>query len=190
MFDLSQFRLQDMTACSAALRQLGTGAASIEAAADRITRYLYTNLTTGPEETPACVLVRLFKTHPYNRLGPDLQALVDARLGGTPDNPNMKCLTLLASTGAVPGWNDPTKSTRFRVIPLDGPRALAQLPMFAQLFVQFQIDLPFLDNIGSSLLTDQYATTFNAFHVHDALDSPYVSGQKDFVVPFGVRSVF
>lgn len=31
MFDLSRFRLQDMTACSAALRQLGTGASSIVA---------------------------------------------------------------------------------------------------------------------------------------------------------------
>ncbi|MCC6141572.1 MAG: PAS domain-containing protein [Nitrospira sp.] len=190
MFDLSQFRLQDMTACSAALRQLGTGASSIEAVADRITRYLYTNLTTGPEETPACALVRLFKTQPYNRLGPDLQALVDARLEGTPDNPNMKCLTLLGSTGAVPGWNNPAQSSRFRVIPLADPNALAKLPMFSQLFAQFHIDLPFLDNIGSSLLTDQYATTFNAFHVPDALGSPYVPGQKDFVVPFGVRSVF
>ena len=35
------------------------------------------------------------------------QALVDARLGGRPDDHEMKCLTLLSSTGAVSGWNNP-----------------------------------------------------------------------------------
>ena len=113
MFDVSKFRLQDMTACSAALRQLGAGASSIDMAADRITQYLYTALTTGPDEDPACVLVRLFKTHPYGRLSPELQALVDARLGDKPANPDMKCLTLLASTGAVESWNDPARSSGF-----------------------------------------------------------------------------
>ncbi|MEQ1656921.1 MAG: hypothetical protein ABL960_14620, partial [Nitrospira sp.] len=190
MFDVSKFRLQDMTACSAALRQLGTGASSLEIAADRITRYLYTTLTTGADEDPACVLVRLFKTHPYDRLSPELQALVDTRLGAKPANPGMKCLTLLASTGAVEGWNHPAQSSRFRVIPLDGPNALAKLPMFSQLFAQFRIDLPFLEQASSSLLMDQYATTFNAFHVPQALGSPYVPGQTDFVVPFGIQSVF
>ncbi len=190
MFDLSRFRLQDMTACSAALRQLGAGATSIENAADRITRYLYTNLTTGPAEDPACALVRLFKTHPYNRLTPELQGLVDTRLGNKPASLEMKCLTLLASTGSVSGWNDPARSSRFRVIPLDGPDALAKLPMFSQLLAKFRIDLPFLEQTGSSLLMDPYATTFNAFYVPQALGSPYVPGQTDFVVPFGIQSVF
>ncbi len=190
MFDVSKFRLQDMTNCSAALRQLGTGASSIDIAADRITRYLYATLTTGADEDPACVLVRLFKTHPYDRLSPELQALADLRLGDKPANPGMKCLTLLASTGAVEGWNHPAQSSRFRVIPLDGPNTLATLPMFSQLFAQFRIDLPFLEQAGSSLLIDQYATAFNAFHVPQALGSPYVPGQTDFVVPFGIQSVF
>lgn len=188
MFDLPRFRLQDMTACSAALRQFGAGAASIEEAADRITRYLYTTLTTGADEDPACVLVRLFKTHPYDRLSPKLQALVDARLGDKPANPGMKCLTLLASTGAVEGWNNPAQSTRFRVIPLDGPEALAKLPMFSQLFTQFHIDLPFLNSARSSLLVDRHETTCNAFHLPQALNSPFVPEQKDFIIPFGIQS--
>ncbi|SPP63782.1 PAS domain S-box protein [Nitrospira lenta] len=190
MFDLSTFRLQDMALCSMTVRQLGEGASSIEAAADRITRFLYTNLTTGPNEDPACVLVRAFKTHPYSRLTPELQALVDTRLGRTPAHLDMKCLTLLASTGAVSGWNTPALSSRFRVIPLAGPEALEQLPMFAQLFTQFHIDLPYLQDTPVSLLLDKHATTFNAFHVPQALNSPYVPGQQDFVVPFGVQSVF
>jgi hypothetical protein len=122
MFDLSGFRLQDMTVCCAALRRLGTGASSIEAAADRITPHLYTNLTTGPDENPACVLVRLFKTYPYHRLSPELQPLVDTHPGNKPDDLGMKCLTLLGSTGVVSGWNAPARSSRFRVIPWPAPR--------------------------------------------------------------------
>jgi two-component system, sensor histidine kinase and response regulator len=137
MFDLSWFRLQDMTACCAALRRLGTGASSIEAAAERITRYLYTNLTTGRDEDPACVLVRPFKTHPYHRFSPELQTLVDTHLGRKPADPGMKSLTLLGNTGVVSGWNDPARSSRFRLNPLAGPEALAKPPMFSQLFAQF-----------------------------------------------------
>ncbi len=190
MFDLSAFRLQDMALCSTTIRRLGEGAASIEETAGRITRFLYTNLTTGPDEDPACVLVRAFKTHPYSRLTPELQALVDAKLGGPPASPDMKCLTLLGSTGAVPGWNNPALSSRFRVIPLAGPDALKRLPMFAQLFTQFHIDLPHLQETPTSLLLNKHSTAFNTFHVPQAINSPYVPGQQDFVVPFGVQSVF
>ncbi|MEK6631789.1 MAG: PAS domain S-box protein [Nitrospirota bacterium] len=190
MFDLSAFRLQDMALCSTTIRRLGEGATSIEDVADRITRFLYTTLTTGPDENPACVLVRAFKTHPYERLAPELQALADARLGGIPASPGMKCLTLLGSTGAVTGWNNPALSSRFRVIPLAGPEALAQLPMFAQLFAQFHVNVSGIQNTSTSLLLDQRTAAFNAFHVPHAVNSPYVPGQQDFVLPFGVQSVF
>jgi PAS domain S-box-containing protein len=189
MFDLTNFRLQDMTACGAALRRLGTGASSIEDAADRITRYLYTNLTTQPDEDPACVLVRLFKTHPYGRLTPELQSLVDARLGEQPTAPGMKCLTLLAGTGAASGSNNQAQSSRFGVIPLTGPDALAKLPMFAQLFAQFRIDLPFLNRAKASLPLDQHETTCNAFYLPQAPNGPFVPGQEDFSIPLGAQSV-
>lgn len=137
MFDLSWSRLQDMTACSAALRRLGTGPSSIEAAADRIKRYLRTNLTTGPGEDPACILVRLFKTHPYHQLSSELQTLVDTHPGNKPADPGMKCPTLLGTTGVVSGWNDPARSSRFRVIPPAGHEILAKLLMFSQSFARF-----------------------------------------------------
>lgn len=127
-----------MTACCAALGRLGSGASSIKATADRITRYLYTNLTTGPDEDPACVLVRLFKTLPCHRFNPELQTAVDAHLGRKPADPRTTGLTLLGNSGVVSGWNAPARSSRFRLIPLAGPEALAKLPMFSQLFTYFQ----------------------------------------------------
>ena len=76
MYHLGSFHLRDMTACGAALRMLGTGAASLEAAADRLVRYLYDSLTMAQTGESACVLVRLFKTTPYGRLPPELRHLV------------------------------------------------------------------------------------------------------------------
>lgn len=55
--------------------------------------------------------------------------------------PSLTCLTLLASAGAVPGWNDPARSSRFRVIPLDTLEAVERLPMFSQLFRQLGVSL-------------------------------------------------
>ena len=189
MYDITDFQLPDMTACAAAIRQLGIGAASIEEAADRIVRYLYTNLTTQPNETPACVLVRLFKTHPYDRLSAELQRLADRQLDGRPPAPTMTCLTLLGSAGAVAGWNDPAASSRFRVIPLASAERLGRLPMFAQLFAQFQVDVPHVSERGAALMIDPHATRFNVFYLPQALHSPSVPAQEDFVIPFGVQSV-
>ena len=120
---------------------LGTGAASLEAAADRLVRYLYDSFTLAQTEESACVLVRLFKTTPYGRLPPELRDLAVTKLGKIPDDPSLPCLTLLASASAVQGWNDPSRSSRYRVIPLGSPDDFAQLPMFSQLFHQLGISL-------------------------------------------------
>jgi hypothetical protein len=189
MHHLRSFQLRDMTACGAALRRLGTDAASLEQVADRLVRHLYKSLTMGHLGEPACSLVRLFKTTPYSRLTPDLRALADIRLGNTPPAPSLTCLTLLASAGAVPGWNDPTRSSRFRVIPLDTPEAVERLPMFSQLFRQLGVSLPSLTQPGPSVLLDQHEQSFNVFHIPEAEGSPYVPGQEEFVRTYGIRSV-
>ena len=178
-----------MTACGAALRRLGTDATSLEQVADRLVRHLYRSLTMGHLREPACSLVRLFKTTPYSRLTPDLRALADARLGDTPPPPSLTCLTLLASAGAVPGWNDPARSSRFRVIPLDTLEAVERLPMFSQLFRQLGVSLPSLTQPGPSVLLDQHEQSFNVFHIPEAEGSPYVPGQEEFVLKYGIRSV-
>jgi two-component system sensor histidine kinase/response regulator len=170
-----------MTACGAALRRLGTDATSLEQVADRLVRHLYRSLTMGHLREPACSLVRLFKTTPYSRLTPDLRALADARLGDTPPPPSLTCLTLLASAGAVPGWNDPARSSRFRVIPLDTLEAVERLPMFSQLFRQLGVSLPSLTQPGPSVLLDRHEQSFNVFHIPEAEGSPYVPGQEEFV---------
>ncbi len=189
MYHLRSFHLRDMTVCGAALRMLGTGAMNLEAVADRLVRYLYTSLTMAQTEEPACVLVRLFKTHPYYRLAPELQDLAAMRLGKRPDHLSLTCLTLLASAGALPGWNDPALSSRFRVIPLGSPDEVDQLPMFSQLFRQLGVSLPHPTEPAHDLLLDSQEHTFNVFHILHAEGSPYIPAQEEFVLKYGIRSV-
>lgn len=189
MHHLRSFQLRDMTACGAALRQSGAGAQSFDEVADRLVRHLYTSLTMPQTGEPACALIRLFKTTSYEHLAPDLKVLADQRLGGTAGAPSMTCLTLSASAGMVPGWNDHTLSSRFRVIPLRTSEELDKLPMFSQLFRQLGVGLPDLARPNTSLLVDPGEHAFNVFHVPEAAGSPYVPAQEGFVEKYGVRSV-
>lgn len=67
MCDITSFTLQDMTRCGAALRGMGAGAASMEAAAERSVRFLDGHLRDGAG-AKACVLTRLFITRRYGDL--------------------------------------------------------------------------------------------------------------------------
>lgn len=189
MHHLRSFQLRDMTTCGATLRRLGAGAKTFDEVADRLVRHLYTSLTMAQTGQPACVLIRLFKTTPYGLLPPDLKTLADQRLAGTASAPSMTCLTLVASAGTFPGWNDPTLSSRFRVMPLGTSDDLAKLPMFSQLFHQLGVKLPYLEGSAQSLLIDPHEHAFNVFHVPEAAGSPYVPAQEGFVLKYGVRSV-
>lgn len=177
-----------MTVCGAALRRLGTDATSLEQVADRLVRHLYTSFTMDESE-PACSLVRLFKTTRYSRLSPDLRALADTGLGEKVPSASVTCLTLLASAGTVPGWNDATLSSRFRVIPLDTLEAIERLPMFSQLFRQLGLSLPHLTATDRSLLLESQEQSFNVFYIPQAQGSPYVPDQEEFVHQYGIRSV-
>ena len=189
MYHLRSFHLRDMTACGAALRRLGTGTSTLRDIADRLVRHLYTSFTMAKTGEPACVLVRLFTTTPYELLTPELQALVNRKLEPHRPAPSLSCLTLLASAGIHEGWNDPALSSRFRAIPLEGPDSLERLPMFKQLFQQLGFTIPTIAQPDHNLIVDPHEHRFNVFHVPEAAGSPHVPAQEDFVRKYGIRSV-
>ncbi|MDR4480236.1 MAG: PAS domain S-box protein [Nitrospira sp.] len=189
MYQLRSFQLRDMTACGAALRRLSAGATSLEEVADRLVRHLYTSLTIGQQGEPACSLIRLFTTTRYDLLPSDLRALADQRLGDRPAIPSLTCLTLLASAGTLPEWNDPARSSHFRIIPLGRPEDVEQLPMFSQLFRQLGVSLPQLAQPTQNVLLDTQEQTFNVFHISHAENNPHVPAQEEFVLKYGIRSV-
>ena len=177
-----------MTECGAALRKLGSGAQSMEDAANEVVRYLYYHLIDGETSERAMALVRLFKTHPYEHLDEPLRAFADNVLGDVPLTPDTKCLTLLASVGDEPEWNSRAGSAGHKAIPLPSEELVRQFPMISNLVKQFGLELSSVVDPDPSCLRDFEQTTYNVFLVPEARGSRYVPAQEEFVVPYGIKS--
>lgn len=159
----------------------------MQGAADRVVRWLYEQLGDG-SAARACAMVRFYKTHAFGELPADLADFARAG-GGTDLPPATRCLTLLASAGDEPDWNDPARSRGHRAIPLQSAEAIRQMPMILQLVQQLGFDPQQIVAPDPSLLVDSAEKTFNVFYVPEALGSPYIPAQKDFVEKYGIASV-
>ena len=190
MYDLKNITSDDAAAIGEVLRTLGSGATSMEEVADRTVRYLCSNLGDDKEaEQRSCVLVRFYKTEPYKKLPSDLREYTCKVLGTSLVSSDMNCLALLASVGDRAEWNSRAKSVRYKVIPLLNEQFVAQIPMISRLFNQFGVEISAVVNPDSSLLVDMEKKTYNTFYVSDAVGSPHIPVQEDFVIPYGVKSV-
>jgi hypothetical protein len=61
--------------------------------------------------------------------------------------------------------------------------------MILQLIQQFGLEVSTVIDTSPTLIEDTARMNFNVFYVPQALDSPYIPAQKEFVVPYKVRSV-
>ena len=187
-YDLTGFTIREMSECGKAMRALGEGATSMEETAGRIVRHFYDGLVDAEGER-ACALVRFYKTHPYRGLDSELQGFAGTLLGGDPPSPDMKCLVLLATAGDRDEWNSRRKSQGHMAIPLPSEEAVQQAPMVSNLVTQLGIPLGMVIRPEPELLLDLEQRTYNVFHVQEALGSPYIPAQREFVAPCGIRSV-
>lgn len=196
MFDLNQMTLADWQQCGKALSEIATTAQSMEQVAEGIVAYLYDTLGVAAEnDAPrACALVRLYKTHAYQRLPLPLMDFADAVLEGQAVPFGMKCLTLLATAGDEPAWNDRTQSAGHQAIPLVNSEMVARIPMVARLVEQFGLDTRTLlqadaELLNPDLILELAQKKYRVFHVEDAVGSPYIPAQANFVQRYGLRSV-
>lgn len=189
MYNLEKFTLKDMTNCGAALRKSSVGMANMEAVANVIVGHLYDNFVNEQDQSKSFALVRLFKTHPYIDLEPSLQRVVDRNLGKAPENPQTKCLTLLATAGEQQAWNTRQDSLGHQAIPLLSEDLVAQSPMISQLIKQFGLEIGTVLEPDPAILVDIEQRSFNVFHIGQALGNPHVPAQAEFVVPYGIKSV-
>ncbi|MBA3890332.1 MAG: hypothetical protein H0X64_07365 [Gemmatimonadaceae bacterium] len=187
MHDLTRFGLSDVTRIGAEFRRLSAGASSMEAVGGRIVRTLYDGLAT--DDGPACALVRMFVTVPFERLDDEQRRFALTLLGGTEPAPAMKCLTLLATAGELPEWNDRRSSVGHLALPLPSPESVSRSPMIAQLIRQLGVEIGSLLSADPALLVDNEQHTFNVFHVEHAKGSPFIPAQLAFVEPYRVHSV-
>ena len=189
MYDLSRFNLSDMTRCGAELRKLGGTASSMEEAAGRIVRHLHAELGSGAADDRACALVRMFVTVPYGQLDDEQRRFATNLLQGHTPLDSTKCLTLLATAGEREEWNDRRRSVGHLALPLPSEESVSRSPMISQLIRQLGIEVGSLLAADSQLLVDTEQHSFNVFHVPDAVGSPYIPAQQQFVHPHGIRSV-
>ncbi|MFQ5934501.1 MAG: hypothetical protein ACE5KI_07655 [Dehalococcoidia bacterium] len=188
MYDLGSMSPSDLTECGNALRGLGSGAKSMEEAANNIVRYLYENLGDKRSGEKGCALVRFYKTHNYGDLDAGLQGFADGIMGTTSASPDVKCLTLLATVGDQPDWNSRAKSNGHKAIPLPSEGAVESIPMVSQLVKQFGLEVSAVVKPDPNVIGDLEQRAFNTFHIPEAPGSPYIPAQDEFVTPFGIQS--
>ena len=189
MLDFSRFSLSNMVECGTALRSLGDRAGSMEEVAERIVARLNDWFRVPETGEPACVLVRLFKTHLYQHLPAELQTIARGQMAPSSPEPETRCLTLLGTIGLLPEWRTRSQSKGHRVIPLPSVEVMTQFPMIIQLVRQLGLEVGSMLNGSPTLLVDWEQRTFNVFHVAEAVGSPDIPAQAEFVIPHGVRSV-
>jgi len=187
-YDLTSFGLGDMLKCSLRLRETASGAATLEASAQRICRFLYDELH-GPDTKNACALVRCYKTHAFGSLEPDLQQFARSVLGSEPPRSTMKCLTLMATVGSSAAWNSRHLSRGHRAIPLPSPEIVEKAPMISQLIKELGLELSSVLQPSPDVVKELAGKKHGVFHVENALGSPYIPAQEEFVERHGIRSV-
>jgi len=189
MYDLTRFTQSEATECGNALRALGSAASSMETAANNIVQHPYNNVINSETNEKACAIIRFYKTHPYGQLASGLQEFASGIMGGAPESQDMKCLTMMATAGEHADWNSPSTSSGHRAIPLASADFVGGIPMIARLVSQFDIEMGSVISPDPNVIGDLVRHTFNTFHIADAVDSPCIPAQDDFVKPYGVKSV-
>ncbi len=189
MYDLTKFSLGDMVTLTDALTLSTSSALSMEEAAQIIVRFLYENMLDPQTGTKSCALVRFYKTHAYKDLDAPLRKFAEQTMKDTPIAPDMKSLVLLATAGDKPAWNSRAASVGHKVIPLPSEAIINQSPMIAQLIRQLGLNIGSFLSPGSNLITNLMDRKYNVFHVAQALNSPFIPAQKEFVIPSGIESV-
>ena len=187
-YDLTKFDLGDMLRSSLRLRETASGAPTLEASAQRACRFLYEELQ-GPDGQRACALVRCYKTHAYGSLDPELQEFARGVLGSATPRPTMKVLTLMATVGQSASWNSRHLSRGHRAIPLPSPEIVEKTPMISQLIKELGLELTYVIQPSPDIVKELAGKRHGVFHVEQALGSPYIPAQQEFVVRFGIKSV-
>jgi hypothetical protein len=143
-------------------------------------------------------LVRAFVTVSFDTLPAPKKEFVQnivknaANLDTIPDDTPV--LSLLATSGQEPDWNDVDKSERHTGIPLMSDEFVAEIPMVSRLLTDLGIAADLGVDEGSTY-SDDPRSSVRAFYVGDALTDADARGRKvivnqEFVEQYGIKTVF
>ena len=187
--DVTDFTVGAMLRTGVAIRRAIRGAETLEAASEVIVRFLYEHCVDHATGERTSALVRFYKTHPFGQLEPALQEFASAQMPGVVPDAEMRCLTLMATAGDEPEWNDRQASRGHRAIALPSAERIRSAPMIFRLIEDLGIDVDSVVAGAAPQTRGADARTYDVFHVEDALGSPYIPAQRDFVVAHRIVSV-
>jgi hypothetical protein len=187
--DVTSFTVGAMLRAGVAVRSIMRGATSLEQAADSLVRYVYDHCIEEKTGARSCALVRFYKTHRYGALEPEQQRFAERILGEQQPDPDMRCLALLATVGDEPEWNSRRESRSHLAIPLPSADIVRQAPMIARLIEDLGLDIEAVVSGRSPGARVGDSRTYDVFHVEDAVGSPHIPAQHDFVLRYGITSV-
>jgi len=188
---LDQLTAAQAVASGSALRRLQAGAERRQDVAQRVVAYFYENFRLADTGESSCVLARCFQTTSYASLPLDYQEAADRLLHTVRSDDRMRCLALLATRGDRITWNEVETSIGHQAIPLPSVEVVRRAPMIARLMEQLEVPLDRVVSPTSAadFLLEASPHDFKIFHVQDAVASPFIPAQEQFVEPFGVKSV-
>lgn len=181
--------VDDLVDLASRLRRVADGAVCMEQAAKAVVDHLAQELV-DEHGKPACALIRFYVTARHGALSGSLQEL--ARLA-LPDDlrselgEDTRCITLLATTGVDPAWNDRRSSSGHQAIPLLNEELIDRLPMVAGLLRGLGIDPASVVRPDPREHAARARRRYDVFFVRDAVTSPFIP-DKAFVERHGVRS--
>lgn len=189
-FDLGEFTVPNMLRCSREVRKVATHCGNMEEAASSIVKYFYDAFIDPTDGGRSCAMVRFYKTHAFGKLEPDLKLFARRQLGDRPADDAMKCLTMLATIGDEPEWCDRRQSRGHQAVPLVSEEVVEKAPMISQLVKQMGLEIAEVVQPSEPIVSQrQEKRSYNVFHVEEALGSPYIPAQDEFVKPYGIHSV-
>jgi hypothetical protein len=183
---IKRFNLGDMAVCTGAMRRLGNAANTPIEIANALVSYFYDNFVDGT--TRDFALVRLFITRPYFSLSQELKDCADKAFSKDFCFPTMKCMVLEATIGDDEAWRDVNSSKSHRVIPLASEDLVIQMPMIYKLISGFGLRVADVVNTPSDILIGSSEEDYNIFLIKDAVGSPYIPAQENFVTPHKIKS--
>jgi hypothetical protein len=76
-----------------------------------------------------------------------------------------------------------------RAIPLPSPEIVEKAPMISQLIKELGLDMSEVLQPSPEIVKELAGKRHGVFHVENAIRSPYIPAQEDFVIAHGIRSV-
>lgn len=186
-YDLAAMQPHEVLELGARLRSECTTATSADGVAQRAVAVLFEALHDGARD-PALALVRLYRTTDCGSLADDLRRAAQRLAPDVELLPTTRCLALAATRGIRAEWNEPSRATRFRVLPMPTLAVLQRFPIAVRMIAQFGFDARrFIDPAGGP--PDPDPRRFRVFHVEDAQLADWLLAQDEFVRPFAIRSI-